>query len=364
MEKLGLLDLLNRYSTIHTLSYSTLGDELIDFLEIISEENQFIKNIDLGVLFINEQTSQQVTIVDGLNRLLSLSLLLHAICECYKKTSTKNENAIKTIRTKYLINGIDTKIKLEEKSHRIFYKIIFGEKLSGKEKATPMFQLLHRLWTRIKEYKLQAGDMFDMLSKIVISAVEVEDINKRNLYYTLNKDNRSLDQLKLIENYLECFSLSKEWNIFKRIFRSRNADIILFFKDYFITKFNFTNFEEKNLYNYFINYFDTMLQYIDGKDLLNKIIKSAQLYVNIINVNIESEALKSLLIKIKMHNGEDTYAYILNVYEDFVDNNLSETTFIEILSTIDEYLKNRLNTPNNVTFNELIKYLNTFITCK
>jgi len=194
--------------------------------------------------------------------------------------------------------------------------------------------------------------------------VEVEDINKRNLYYTLNKDNRSLDQLKLIENYLECFSLSKEWNIFKRIFRSRNADIILFFKDYFITKFNFTNFEEKNLYNYFINYFDTMLQYIDGKDLLNKIIKSAQLYVNIINVNIESEALKSLLIKIKMHNGEDTYAYILNVYEDFVDNNLSETTFIEILSTIDEYLKNRLNTPNNVTFNELIKYLNTFITCK
>ena len=31
---------------------------------------------------------------------------------------------------------------------------------------------------------------------------------------------------------------------------------------------------------------------------------------------------------------------------------------------IDEYLKNRLKTPNTVTFNELIEYLNAFITCK
>ena len=56
--------------------------------------------------------------------------------------------------------------------------------------------------------------------------------------------------------------------------------------------------------------------------------------------------------------------YILNIYHDYLDNNITETTFLEILHTIDEYLKNRLRTPNNVTFNELINYLNTFITCK
>ena len=59
-----------------------------------------------------------------------------------------------------------------------------------------------------------------------------------------------------------------------------------------------------------------------------------------------------------------SYAYILNIYEDYIDNNITEATFLEILATIDEYLRNRLKTPNNVDFNELINYLNAFITCK
>ena len=65
-----------------------------------------------------------------------------------------------------------------------------------------------------------------------------------------------------------------------------------------------------------------------------------------------------------MNKGEDTFAYILNVYEDYVEKNISESTFLEILNTIIEYLKNRKNSENDITFNELINYLNAFITCK
>ena len=43
---------------------------------------------------------------------------------------------------------------------------------------------------------------------------------------------------------------------------------------------------------------------------------------------------------------------------------ISESTFIEILDTISDYLKTRQNTNNDVSFNELIQYLNAFITCK
>ena len=98
--------------------------------------------------------------------------------------------------------------------------------------------------------------------------------------------------------------------------------------------------------------------------LINKIRHTAILYHNILNVNIINDDIKQILIKIKMHNGEDTYAYILSIYEDYVDNIISKATLLEILTTVDEYLKNRIKTPNNVGFNELIKYLNTFITCK
>ena len=106
------------------------------------------------------------------------------------------------------------------------------------------------------------------------------------------------------------------------------------------------------------------MQYMPEDTLMAKIKRAAALYYNILNVNFNSDELKNAFIKIKLHSGEDTYAYILDVYEDYVENNLSETTFVEILTTIDEYLKNREKTGNNIEFNELIQYLNAFITCK
>ena len=62
-----------------------------------------------------------------------------------------------------------------------------------------------------------------------------------------------------------------------------------------------------------------MLQYYSEDELIAKIRRSAKLYSDIINVNVRSEALKKVLIQIKMNNGDDTYAYILNIYEDFID---------------------------------------------
>ena len=65
-----------------------------------------------------------------------------------------------------------------------------------------------------------------------------------------------------------------------------------------------------------------------------------------------------------MNGGEDTYAYLLSIYEDYKEGNISKATFIEILDAINEYLQNRGKSPNDIGFNDLIQYLNAFITCK
>ena len=48
-------------------------------------------------------------------------------------------------------------MKLPQEAQIIYNKIIFGERLSGKEKDSQMFKLLHSFWTQIKEEKLQAA---------------------------------------------------------------------------------------------------------------------------------------------------------------------------------------------------------------
>ena len=107
-----------------------------------------------------------------------------------------------------------------------------------------------------------------------------------------------------------------------------------------------------------------MMQYMSEDTLMRKLKRSAGLYYNILNVNFNNDELKRAFIQIKKHSGEDTYAYILDVYEDYCENNISESIFLEILQTINEYLENRQKSGQNMEFNELIQYLNAFITCK
>lgn len=363
MERVNLLAFLNKIQLLYTLDYAMCDREGVNFLDLINLEEQFTQNIDMGIIYVTQKTLGQFTIVDGLNRILSLSLLLHAICECYKKTTEKNDIAIKSIRSQYLLDNNRTKLRLPREYQEIYDKIIFGERLSGREKDSPMFITLHKFWSKIKEENLQASNIFKLLKKIQIYLADTSDVSVRDFYYSVNKNNRVLNQLLLFENYLKDLNLKKDWDDIKHLYKNNSSDLNMFFKDFFITKIN-NKYEEDYLYYYLTNYFETMLQYMSAPIIMAKIKYSAALYSDIININFTNDSIKKAIVQIKIHDGEDTFAYLLSIYEDYKDGNLTEATLLEILSTIDEYLKNRQKSPNNVDFNDLIKYLNAFITCK
>ena len=363
MEIVNLLDFLHNTRDICDIEYAGFNNNLVNILDLLNVDEQFTQKIQLGIIYYSPLTLDQYAIVDGLNRIVSLSLLLHAICECYKKTSERNDRAIKTIRSKYLLNGNRSKLRLSGRNQELYDKIINGERLSGKEKESKMFQLLHNYWVKIKEEKLLAANIFKMLQRVYVITAVVEPEIQRDVYYALKQTSYKLDQFALIGDYLKNIGIVDEWKNLLKIFPNK-SDFKIFLRDYFITKFSLEHFDEDKLYENFVNYFETMLQYVPEDILISKIIHSACNYRDLLNVNINNENIRKALIQVKMHGGEDTFAYLLNIYEDYLDNNLSESTFLEILSTIDEYLIKRLKTPNNVSFNELIQYLNAFITCK
>lgn len=364
MEVVNLLKFLNNVHDLYTLDVSRCNREMVNFLDLMIEDEQFTRSIDLGLVYLHQRTMDQYTIVDGLSRIVSLSLLLHAICECYKQTTSQNEKAIKTIRSKYLFSGSKLKLHLQEEDAEIYSKIINGERLSGKEKSTPMFILLHNFWTQIKEEKLQAGSIFKMLQKINIVLVDTDEVSKRDLYYRLNKNNRKINQITLIDNYLKENGVLEVWEEIKSSYCVEKDDIILFLRDFFLTKFNYKKFNPERLYESFVNYFETMMLYVSEDVLMNNIKRSAMLYYNMLNVNFKNEDIRHAFINIKRHNGVDTYPYILNVYEDYYTGNITESIFLEILGTIDEYLKNRMVSGKNIDFNELVQYLNSLISFK
>ena len=364
MEFVNLLEFLNNSRDLYAFEYGTCSKSLVNFLDLLVEDEQFTKKIDLGIIYVSQKTLDKFIVIDGAIRLLSLSLLLHAVCECYKKTSSKNDKAIDTIRKKYLLNDKGTKLHLPKDQQALYEKIINGERLSGREKEQPMFVLLHNFWSQIKQENIQAAKIFKMLQKIALRIVDAESNNIIDLYYILNKEKRSLNQLKLIEAFIAKTGYKSYWDKLLRMYNNSEKDIILFLRDYFITKFNYKKFDENRLYEFYINLYETMTEYFTPEEFFNKVLKSAIAYHQILNVEFDNEEIKNAFIKIKMNNGEDTFAYILNIYEDYLDNIISEATILEIFSTVTEYLKNRKKSQNDVTFNELIEYLNAFITCK
>lgn len=364
MEVKNLLEFLNKTKNIQALEYAVCSSKLVNFLDIIDEDAEFTRKIDLGVIFIYEVSPEKCIIIDGLSRLLSLSLLLHAICECYKKTSERNDKAITTIRKKYLLNNTKTKLRLPKDLQVIYDKIIYGERLSGREKEHPMFVLLHNYWQVIKDNRLKASNIFEMLQKIVITSVDADNMEYRDLYYALNHSYKNLNQIMLITDYLKLPKTKNSWKEIKEIYQNKDSDLILFFKDFFLYKFNYKEFKEDKLYEYFVNYFETMLQYSKPDVVMSKLKNSAHLYHQLITANIPEEELKKAIIQLKLHNCDDTYAYLLGVYEDYADGTISLSTFLEIIATIKEYIENRKETENKVSFNELIQYLNAFIAYK
>lgn len=365
MEVVNLLKFLNSVNDLYALDYAGCDKELVNFLDLMTEDEQFTRSIDLGLIFITQQTLEKYTIVDGLSRILSLSLLLHAICECYKKTTSQNANAIKTIRKKYLFSGKNRfKLHLPEKYAQLYEKIINGERLSGHEKSSPMFVLLHNFWVQIKDEKLHAANIFKMLQKINVTLVETDEVSQRDLYYKINSNKYDINQIILIDDYMKEKGVINHWNKIKQSYFVEKDDASKFLKDFFITKFNYKKFKPERVYESFVNYIETMLQFMPIDTILKNLERSAMLYFNMLNINFKNEDIRHLLISIKRHKGEDTYAYILSVYEDFYSGNISESIFIEILNTIDEYLKKREKTGKNIDFNELVQYLNTLISFK
>ena len=95
MKVVNLLEFINSARDLFTLDYARCNGKLVNFLDLMTEDEQFTQKIDLGLIYVNQKSIDQYTIVDGLNRIVSLSLLLHAVCECYKKTTEQNVKAIK-----------------------------------------------------------------------------------------------------------------------------------------------------------------------------------------------------------------------------------------------------------------------------
>lgn len=338
---LNLTEILHKTQAFYSTDFSADYEMPADLLEMLIENSGTKEPFLFGTIFLQKTENNSFIVIDGLKRIISLSLLLHAICECYKLTNEKNNHAIELIKKRYLFNDFGTKIQLSGYQKNIYEKIVKYEKLTPEEKENSMFNVLHTFWAKIKMNNLSAVQLFNQIKQIKVIACifEKSDIDNRDIYQCLNCNNPDLDQLRLISSFIkdkteDGFVL---WQDVLKMFK--NADMERKFK-YFL--FDFLSIQKNGVIprdnEIFMSFKRFYLRMINAgqspENLFTSIKRTAGYYIKISTAGFDDKEISNRIQTIKDSNMYETFPYLLEVTDDYENKRITAETFCQLLDNV------------------------------
>ena len=362
MDYYKVLDYLEGAGHLRALDYSKkcvysskMSNYVFDLFDINVPAN-------LGVIYTKPVKPGEHYVIDGLSRLITVSLFLLAICECWKNTTERNLLFISKIKSKYLLRNDRPKLILTGNSNRIYESLMLGERISGRDKKTVLFCTYHEYWTKLKLGHYEINEIMEKLEKLFLYEAHLDTDEMRDFYYTINSDSPKLNQVALIRDFLIEHDAGYEWGEIEQLFYNNKDYLMMFLRDYLITKYKSNKIPYNAYYTVLKDYVLKLKKYKPVSKIVEKMHESAVTYNNILSVEIPDEDIKNKFVEIKFNEGDDTFAYLLEIYEDYLDKNITKETFLDILTAINEYLANRKERSGiKGNFNDLIADLNRLV---
>lgn len=339
--------------------------------------DELILNKDSSPIFsgiiILEKTDDKYIIVDGLQRLTTISLLLCALCDSYKGTSTNNDGAKDKILERYLLNpdkNNEPKLKLYNSENEIYLKLINSVELADEEKGNNLFQAYITFLKKINEHKISGTDLFKIISKMQFMTVltEKSEISVRDLYQALN-DNKSMSQINLVSDFVSQNAKEAEetWQQLVSVFEGTRYSLESFISDFLITRMDADIPNKLALYKNFKLYYDKISKYQDARTIFENMYKYSKYYIRIINADFEDPDVKEQISILNESGGKDVYPYLMEVLDDLENNHLNTAALLNILMMINLFIKSQQETSFsniNINFVKLSKELNKMLVLK
>lgn len=365
-----------------------------DILRIGKDSNKENNHFIGSIVYIEDHTFRgevdELLIIDGQQRLTTITLILIAISEYLKENPIHPlADKIDKIISYYLVND-------KEKGDE-FYKLVLNQ-----EDKDSLIKLINNLTKEnfitfdkgdslriIENYeffrknidKNNLKEVYDGLLNLEIVEISLERgrDNPQLIFESLNSTGLELNQADLIRNYILMgleleeqekiyhsywynmelgFTHSKNYNLFDR-----------FIRDYLTIKLErIPTF--KNIYNEFKDYSNRFkessnkfnkysMDFKDVEELVSAIFKYAKYYFNIIYDEEDSD-IKNIFKNLNELGFDVIRPFFLEVYRDYDEKKISKEELIEIINLVESYLLRRniceIPTPSlNKTFATLYK---------
>ncbi len=345
----NISEILSKVQSINSAGFSAgySFDEInaSEFFDEVVENATFPSPIFSGILIL-EKSGENYTIIDGLQRITTINLLLCALCDRYKNTSAKNNEAKNKIMQRFLTHEGEPKLNLINNEQKIYKKILFGKKLTKTELQSNLAKSYNEFLDRIKKHRISGTELFKIISKIqfMLITVEKSEIPIRELYQALNT-NKDKPQINLISDFIsqKDSEAGLAWaKTLKKYKELGDESLIENFIIDFLTIQNDGKVPSRNaLYNNFKSYYIRISKYLTAEVIIDNMCKYSQNYLKILKSSFDDFQIKKQMIVLNENNGQDAYPYLMEVMDDLDNGHINKEVFSDILTMINSFVLNR-----------------------
>jgi len=330
---------------------------LIDILAAGAKEHSEAHFIGSVVYFQPEIVTTtgvpKYLVIDGQQRLTTLTLLLTAIREFLNKndSSVLNETSSDKIKDSYLFNPHKNgeekfKLLLTKKDKETLIKLLDGVPLD--EHASKRIEDNYNFFLeKITSENIQT--IFNGIQKLIIvdAALEFGKDNPQLIFESLNSTGLDLSQADLIRNFI-IMGQSKEvqdkiyaqsWYPMEQLFGDNIGKMTDFFRDYLtITTGKIPKYDK--VYESFKEYIKSLKDF-DVQEKAKEFLTVAGYYTNFALGKETDNDLKIQFADLRHLKVDVSYPLVLSLYVDYKKNMMEKSDFLSMLKMIESYVFRR-----------------------
>lgn len=343
----------------------TLWNDILKISERGPEAGHFIGSIVCYQINNEEMPGiiNEKMLIDGQQRLTTLSLIMLAIARTYKKLGKEGIKISEPIMNQYIINE-DFKDKGDDKYKLIptyddketFIALIEEREKELKDYSHNMINNFNLFYDYLDGDEETLKKIYKGINKldIVFVVLNKNQDNPQLIFESMNSTGKGLSQGDLLRNYLLLGVTSEEQkNLYENYWKPIELD---FGQDDYVERFDYflrdylTMLERKTIN--LGNGYDAFKEYYSSKncskeEILKELRRYSKYYSRIYRCNDIDEDLNKLWKELKIQKVDVANPFLMQVYNDYEyaketgQFNLTKEDFIEIIKTINSYVFRR-----------------------
>ncbi len=349
-----LIPVYQRYYSWEKEQCSRLWNDIVD-MQKKNKVGHFVGSI----VNIAEQAMptgvQKYMIIDGQQRLTTLSLLLIALrdyAEEHPEDGTINARRIDNmlLKNEYEDGEERYKLLLTETDRDLLIDLVEKKPISDSE-ASRLLNNYKFFAGKIADMELQPSEVYEAIGKLQIVNITLDRSvdDAQAIFESLNSTGKELSESDLIRNYvLMGLEAGEQWYVYEHMWRpmellfdydKQDSGMDRFFRDYLTMKTTRIPKVDR-VYEAFKDY-HLNCEFGTIRELCDDLLTYATYYTNMVFKRSDNKVLKSLYSDIVDLRMEVAYPFLLKVHNDCAESVLTEDDLIEIIKMCISYVFRR-----------------------